>query len=113
MGYGHGEEMLYLDVLDDFYDDIVKSYGDYGQIINNYINPTCNLNYIYNNIIKSYLNFGYNKECSDCCKKVLYSIFIIFIYIFFHLIFNKYFYLFNPIIYLFFIFININISIQH
>jgi hypothetical protein len=74
LGYGHGEEMLYLDVLDDFYDDIVKSYGDYGQIINNYINPTCNLNYIYNNIIKSYLNFGYNKECYDCCKKVLYSI---------------------------------------
>ena len=74
LGYGHGEEMLYLEVLDEFYDDIDKSYGDYGQIINNYLNPTCNLNYIYNNIIKSYLIFGYNKECYDCCKKVLYSI---------------------------------------
>ena len=74
LGYGHGEEMIYLEVLDEFYDDIDKSYGDYGQIINNYLNPICNLNYIYNNIIKSYLSFGYNKECYDCCKKVLYSI---------------------------------------
>ena len=74
LGYGHGEEMLYLEVLDEFYDDIDKGYGNYAQIINNYINPTCNLNYIYNNIIQRYLNFGYNKECYDCCKKVLYSI---------------------------------------
>ena len=74
LGYGHGEEMLYLEALDEFYDDIDKSYGDYGQIINNFINPMCKLNYICNNIIQSYLNFGYNKECYDCCKKVLYSI---------------------------------------
>jgi hypothetical protein len=74
LGYGHGEEMLYLEVLDEFYDDIYKSYGDYGQIINNFINITSNLKYINNNIIKSYLTFGYNKECYDCCKKLLYSI---------------------------------------
>lgn len=74
MGYGHGEEMLYLEILDDFYDDIEKSYGDYGQIINNYSHPTCNLSYIYYNLIQKYLNFGYNKECYDCCEKVLYSI---------------------------------------
>jgi hypothetical protein len=73
-GFGHGEEMLYLNILDDFYDDIEKSYGDYGQMINNFINPTRNIHYIYYLVIKRYLDFGYNKECYDCCKKVLYSI---------------------------------------
>ena len=74
IGYGHSEEMFYLEVLDEFYDVIEKSYGDYGQIINNFIYPTRNLNYIYYCIIQNYLSFGYNKECYDCCKKVLYSI---------------------------------------
>jgi hypothetical protein len=74
LGYGHGEEMFYLEVLDEFYDDVDKSYGDYGQILNNYFYPTKNLNYIHEFIITKYLNFGYNRECYDCCKKVLYSI---------------------------------------
>jgi len=74
MGYGHSEEMFFLEVLDEFYDDIEKSYGDYGQIINNFINPTCNLHYIYYLIIKKYIQYQYYKECYDCCKKVLYSI---------------------------------------
>ena len=39
LGYGHGEEMLYLEILDEYYDDIYRSYGDYGQIINNFIEP--------------------------------------------------------------------------
>lgn len=73
-GFGHGDEMLYINILDEFYDDIEQSYGDYGQMINNFINPTRNIHYIYYLIIKRYLNFGYNKECYDCCKKVLYSI---------------------------------------
>jgi len=74
LGYGHGEEMYYLEVLDEFYDDFEKSYGDYGQIINNFIHPTTNLHYIYYLIINNYLKFEYYKECYDCCIKVLYSI---------------------------------------
>lgn len=74
LGYGHAEEMLYLEVLDEFYNDIERSYGDYGQIINNYFYPTCNLNYIYRFIVKGYLNLSYNKECYDCCKELLNSI---------------------------------------
>lgn len=74
MGYGHGEEMYYLEILDEFYDNIEKSYGDYGQIINNFINPVHNLNYIYYFIINRYFNNKYYRECYDCCKKVLYSI---------------------------------------
>lgn len=74
MGYGHGDEMYYLEILDEFYDDIEKSYGDYGQILNNFINPTQNLHYIYYLIINRYLDFQYYRECYDCCQKVLYSI---------------------------------------
>ena len=74
MGYGHGEEMMYLEVLDEFYDDIEKGYGDYGQIINNIIEPTCNHHYICYFIVNRYLQFGYYRECFDCCKKVLDSI---------------------------------------
>ena len=74
LGYGHGEEMLYLEILDEFYNDIERSYGDYGQIINNFINPTTNIRYLYYFIIKRYQDFQYYKECYECCKKTLYSI---------------------------------------
>ena len=74
LGFGHGEEMLYLDILYEFYNDIEKSYGDYGQIINNFIQIENNFGYIYYNIIKKYLDFSYNKECYNCCKKVINGI---------------------------------------
>jgi hypothetical protein len=56
-GYGRdGEEACYLEVLDEFYDDIEKSYGEGPvQLI----------------IIQRYLHFYYYKECYDCCKKIL------------------------------------------
>ena len=73
-GYGHGEEMLYLEILDEFYDDIVRSYGDYRQLLNNFIAPTLNYNYIYDNILNKYLNYGYNKECYDCSVVLLKQI---------------------------------------
>jgi len=74
LGYGHGEEMLYLEILDEFYDDIEKSYGDYKQLLNNYFYPTKNIYYIYHFIIQNYLNHGYYRECCDCCKITLQSI---------------------------------------
>ena len=73
-GYGHGEEMLYLEVLDEFEQDIHKSYGDYGQLMNNFFYPTKNLDYIYQYIIDKNMDFKNYKECYDCCKAVLYSI---------------------------------------
>ena len=72
LGYGHGEEPMYLDVLDEFYDDIARSYGDYGQILNNFQYPIRNLYYIFN-IANEYFDYGYYKECIDCCEKILYS----------------------------------------
>lgn len=71
LGYGHGEEMFYLEVLDEFYEDIVRSYGDYGQILNNFIKPTRNIPYILNNIIRGYSKYSYHKECYDCCTYLL------------------------------------------
>jgi hypothetical protein len=71
LGYGHGEEPLYLEVLDEYYDDIIKSYSDYAQICNNLIVVERNLDYIYHFIIKRYLHFCYYRECFDCCTKLL------------------------------------------
>ena len=70
-GYGHGDEMCYLEILDEYYDDIERSYGDYYHILNNFIEPTKGYNYILNFIIIKYINFRYHKEGYDCCKKLL------------------------------------------
>jgi hypothetical protein len=73
LGYGHGEEPMYIDILDEFYNDIERSYGDYGQILNNFIYPTRNLYYIFEQIAKGYFEYGYYTECNECCEKMLYS----------------------------------------
>lgn len=73
-GYGHGEEMLYLRVLDDYYDRILKGYGDYRDIVHNFVTCRGSLNYIYDHIISRYRDHGYHKECYDCCMWVLRSL---------------------------------------
>ena len=70
-GYGHGEESTFLEILDEFYDDIERSYGDYYNILNNFIRPTKGLRYIYKSIIKRYEKKGYHRESYDCCKIIL------------------------------------------
>lgn len=74
LGYGHAEEMFFLEVFDEFYDDIERSYGDYGQILNNFIKPTRNIEYIVNFILKRYINFGYHKEAFDVSSKLMLQI---------------------------------------
>jgi hypothetical protein len=70
-GFGHGEEMLYLEVLDEFYDDIARSYGDYGQILNNFLVPTRNAEYIFHTIIQNFKCAGHVREYEDACKTLL------------------------------------------
>ena len=70
LGYGHGEEMFYLEILDKFYDDIERSYGDYQHILNNFIEINEGLPYILY-ISNNYLNHSYYKECIECCSKVI------------------------------------------
>jgi hypothetical protein len=73
-GYGHGEEMLYLEVLDEFYDDIYRSYGDYGQMINNFIHPRKNIGYLYYTILPRYAELGYHRELYDASTALLTEI---------------------------------------
>jgi hypothetical protein len=72
-GYGHGEEYFYLEVLDEFYDDIVRGYGDYGQTLHNFLKPTRNMVYIYWQIVMKYFWMGYFKECVDACRAIISS----------------------------------------
>lgn len=71
IGYGHGEEMLYIEILEEFNEQIVKGYGDYNIILNNFLKPTENLENIYFDIIQNYLRFGYYKEGIQCIKQVI------------------------------------------
>lgn len=70
-GYGHGEEMLYLYILDEHYHDIIRSYGDYCHILNNFVNTTIGFSYILEKCIKRYVNYRYYRESIDCCLKML------------------------------------------
>jgi len=71
LGYGHGEEMLYLKVLETHKADIECSYGDYADILNNFLFQTTNIHYIYNVIVRGYFNMGYYEECVKCCDRLL------------------------------------------
>ena len=73
-GYGHGEEMFFLEILDEFENDIIKSYGDYGQILNNFIRPTKNFGYIYRFILHHYILRGYYREAYICAKVLIDAI---------------------------------------
>jgi hypothetical protein len=68
-GYGHGEEMLYLEVMDEFYEDIHRSYGNYDQILNNFLEPTTNIPYIAF-ILRNYLSLNQHREAYDCSSIV-------------------------------------------
>jgi hypothetical protein len=74
LGVGHGEEPLYLEILDEFYDDIERSYGDYGQILNNFNGVTDNIYYVYNLIFNKFYRLDYKRECFDCGMHLLKQI---------------------------------------
>lgn len=73
-GYGHGDELLYLEILEEFPEDLERSYGDYGQILNNFLAPTKNLHYIYWFILKNYMRHQYYLEGNECAKVLLAQI---------------------------------------
>jgi hypothetical protein len=71
LGYGHGEEPLFIGILEEFYDSIDRSYGDYQHILNNFIRHTRGYQYIYDNLLKRYMNYGYFREGYDCSKHLV------------------------------------------
>ena len=72
-GYGHGEEMFYLEVLDEYSEQIRGTYGDYGQILDNFIYPTQNIEYVYHTILANYKNYGYEIEALKLETQLLES----------------------------------------
>lgn len=95
LGYGHGDEMLFLDVLNLESDKFEKTYGDYSELFYNFNYPVENQQYILNTIIKKYLDMRYYKECYEACEKCLMSfnksdLVEINYNIFLHLLFYKY-----------------------
>ena len=70
-GYGHGEEMFYLEVLDEYSDQIRGTYGDYGQILDNFIYPTQNIEYVYHTIMAKYKEYGYTREANALATQLL------------------------------------------
>ena len=71
MGFGHGEEMFYLEIIDEFYEDIHRGYGDYRDLLHNFIAPTTNLVYIYWNVVMRAYDMGYDRECMDAALAIL------------------------------------------
>lgn len=69
-GYGHGEEMFYLEVLDEYKDQIRGTYGDYGQMLDNFIYPTRNAEYIYHVIMANYKKHGYIDEYAKAAAQL-------------------------------------------
>ena len=69
-GYGHGEEMFYLEVLDEYRDQIRGTYGDYGQMLDNFIYPTRNAEYIYHVIMANYQRYGYTYEYAKAAAQL-------------------------------------------
>jgi len=73
-GWGHGEEMCYLEILEEFSDDLQRSYGDYQQIVNNFHGLRRNLGYVVHLILRKYVAYGYHREAHECAKHLLHSI---------------------------------------
>lgn len=72
-GVGHGDEMLYVHILPRFRDVIRFSYGDFQDMVANFITPTQNHEYIYGYIAARLLAEGFRDDCAACCKTVLAS----------------------------------------
>jgi len=73
-GVGHGEEMLYLDIIENYQQHLVTSYGDYGIILDNFITPTIKIDYIYQLIIYKYLSNTQYSRAKHALETVLHSI---------------------------------------
>jgi hypothetical protein len=72
-GFGHGEEMYYLEILNEYQNDLALSYGDYGQILDNFILPCANIEYVYYTIVQGLKKHGHHEEYKKACKALLQS----------------------------------------
>lgn len=70
-GYGHGEEMIWIKLLDKCWDKLAISYGDYSEFIINFLEPVQNHKYILQHCIIPYSNNSYHRELYHCCNALL------------------------------------------
>jgi len=70
-GYCYGDETIYLKILNEYDNQIRKSYGPRNCLLNNFISITTGLQYIRFNIMKRSLDYLSHKECIHCGKKIL------------------------------------------
>jgi len=59
---------------EELYDDLDITYGDYGQLLNNYAYPTRNIGFIHDHVFQRYLQYGYHREAYACARKVIKGI---------------------------------------
>jgi hypothetical protein len=62
-----------LELQAEFPEDIHCGYGDYQDTLHNMLVPVTNLVYVYFNILLRYFQMGYDLECLDACRAVIFS----------------------------------------
>ena len=70
-GYGHGEEMLYPEVIARNPEVFSHSFGDYRDILTNCPTPRQNIPYVLNFIIRPLCAMGRRREAATVCDAVL------------------------------------------
>jgi len=70
-GYGHGEEMIWIKLLDGCFDRLAISYGDYSEFVINFLEPAQNHKYILSHCIIPYSNMNYRRELYHSCQLLL------------------------------------------
>lgn len=74
LGFGHGDEYFYLEVLDDYFDDIYRGYGDYMYTMDNFIVPTKGLTFVYLGAVMGNYTRQYYREAMDAAEAILHSL---------------------------------------
>lgn len=70
-GFGHGEEMHYLVLLQEFEDDIKTSYGDYRDLVHNFNMPTRNFDFIWHSAIEPAIALDQHDDVLHACSTLI------------------------------------------
>ena len=74
LGFGHSEEYFYLEILDDFFDDIHHGYGDYMYTMDNFLVPKKGLTFVYLGAVMGNYSRQYYREAQNAAEAILHSL---------------------------------------
>ena len=74
LGFGHADEYFYLEVLDDYFDDIHRGYGDYMYTMDNFLQPKKGLTFVYLGAVMGNYSRQYYREAQDAAEAILHSL---------------------------------------